>query len=143
MENHNNVQLDSELPFTDFIDPYNINEIISSKNFKGGSWERLSKLKDFNNGIHKSVLPIDISQFNILVVSEVIPDRLIKKHKHDDEPQFRYILSGSFILNDEVFNAGDWVIVPQSHEYEIFTETGYTTIAGYGMSCRCSAVGGH
>ena len=137
------VKIKSELAFESFIDPYKLTEIASSKTFKNGQWRSLTALEDFRNGIHKSVLPIDISKYKILVISQVVPGRLIKTHKHDDEPQFRYILSGSFKLNGETYFTGDWVVVPKGYAYEIYTETGYTTMAGYGMSCECSKAGGH
>lgn len=137
------VAMKSTMQFSDFIDPYAIKEIVSSKTFQNGQWRSLTSLQDFTNGIQKSVLPVDISKYKILVTSQVVAGRLIKAHKHDDEPQFRYIISGSFKLNGETYFAGDWVIVPQGYEYEIFTETGYVTIAGYGMSCQCSGAGGH
>jgi quercetin dioxygenase-like cupin family protein len=137
------VAMKSGLQFDSFIDPYAIKDLVSSKTYKKGQWRSLTALQDFTNGIQKSVLPIDITEYKILVLSQVAPGRLIKAHKHDDEPQFRYIISGSFKLNGETYHAGDWVIVPQGYDYEIYTETGYSTFAGYGMSCQCSSVGGH
>ncbi|MCY7961446.1 cupin domain-containing protein [Bacillus inaquosorum] len=128
------VKLNCTLPFTGFIDPYSIKEVISSKTFQNGQWQTLTKLKNFPDGVNKSVFPFDLTSFKILVLTQVKGENHIKPHKHD-EPQFRYIISGSFKLNGESYSSGDWVIVPQNHEYEIFTETGYTAITPYGMKC--------
>ncbi len=143
MTEKHDVEMQNDLPFAEFIDPYAISEIVSSRTYRSGDWQSAAQLRDFNNGIRKIALPIDISQYRILVVSEVSANRHIKPHKHDDEPQFRYITSGSLTLNGETYRAGEWVIVPAGVEYEIHTEEGYTTLAAYGMSCQCSQVGGH
>lgn len=76
-------------------------------------------------------------------MAEVEPGREIAEHVHDDEPQFRFVAAGSLILNDVLYEKGDWVVVPIGVPYTIRTETGYSTVAGYGMSCSFSAVGGH
>ncbi|MNP46422.1 hypothetical protein D3C76_1404190 [compost metagenome] len=106
-----------------------------------GQWRSKTQLQDFKNGINKVVFPVDISKFKILVLSQVIPQRLIKTHQHDDEPMFRYLISGSFKLNGETYMAGDWVVVPIGYPYEIYTETGYVTMAPYCMSCECATQG--
>lgn len=135
--------LNCELQFEDFINPFAITEIISSKSYLDGTWKQKTELSDFRNGISKHVLPIDMSSFSIAVISEVVPGRRVALHKHDDEPQFRYVMSGDLTLNGVEYHSGDWVIVPIGIEYEVSTIAGYTTMAGYGMSCQCSGVGGH
>lgn len=137
------VKMHTDMPFEDFIDPYALKNIVDSRTFDSGNWRPKTKLKDFQNGIDKVVIPVDISQYKILVVTETAAGRTIKAHSHDDEPMFRYLLSGSFKLNGIEYSIGEWVIVPVGMTYEIHTDTGYTTLAGYGMSCQCSAQGGH
>ena len=136
------VMLDNELPFSDFIDPYSVTEIVSSRSFRDGQWRNLTRLRGFSEGVDKVVLPVDISRFRIMVVTHVEPGRHIKLHRHDDEPIFRYISHGSFHLNGEYFEAGDWVLVPIGHAYEIHTDEGYTTVAGYGAACGTDGGGG-
>ncbi|CVI62693.1 hypothetical protein AGR7A_pAt10051 [Agrobacterium deltaense NCPPB 1641] len=63
----------------------------------------------------------------------------VKLHKHDDEPRFRYVISGDLAPNGVEYGTGDWVTVPVGVEYDVSTIGGYATIAGYGMSCECSA----
>lgn len=137
------VTFKAELSFSDFVDPFSIEKVTSSKTFQNGDWEDDAQLSDFTNGIRKIVLPIDITRFRILVSTTVAPGRTIKAHHHDDEPQFRYIVSGSFTLNGELYTAGDWVIVPTGHTYEISTIDGYTTLGAYHQNCGCVQVGGH
>lgn len=136
------VKMHCELQFSSFIDPYKISQITTSRSFMNGEWRAKTTLQDFKNGIDKFVLPVDVTQFRICVVTTVASGRLIKRHRHVDEPMFRYLISGSFVLNGESYQSGEWVIVPQGMEYEIYSYEGYTTLAGYGMSCECSAAGG-
>lgn len=135
------VKMHNELPFSQFIDPYSLKEPIDSRAFHGGNWRSETKLTDFNAGINKSVLPVDISKFKIMVITEVVPGRLIKRHKHDDEPMFRYIISGSMVINGEKYVAGEWLVLPIGWEYEIYTHEGYVTMAPYCMSCECNNAG--
>lgn len=130
------VSMQCDLQFSDFVDPYAIKDVVSSKTFAKGQWRSLTALKNFGDGVQKSVIPVDISQFKILVHSQVVAGNLIKIHKHDDEPQIRYVVSGSLKLNGETYFAGDWIIVPRGYEYEIYTDTGYITLAGYGQQCQ-------
>lgn len=134
-EEREEVIIKSSLQFSEFIDPFSIKEVISSKTFKNGQWRSLTLLKDFPDGVKKFVFPIDISKFRILVTTEVDSGTTIKSHRHKDEPQFRYILSGDFKLNGHTYSSGDWVIVPPDYEYEIITETGYKALSGYGVRC--------
>ena len=137
------VKMHSEMPFSQFIDPYSIKEIVSSRTAFDFDWKEKTRLQDFTNGIDKIVIPVDITKAKIWVLTQVSAGRLIKRHKHEDEPMLRYITRGSFLLNDEKYIEGEWVIVPTGHEYEIYTYTGYTAMMPYGMSCQCSLAGGH
>src|SRR4051812_36443995 len=51
-------ELQSDLPFADFIDPLKATEIVSSKTFHEPAWRNKSRLRGFGTGIHKTVLPI-------------------------------------------------------------------------------------
>lgn len=129
------VQMNSDLPFGDFLDPFAVTEIVSSKTYRDGEWRRLTNLRGFTKGVDKVVLPVDISRFRIMVVTSVAPGTHVKLHRHDDEPIFRYVTDGKLRLNDVDYEAGDWVLVPVGFPYEITTQEGYTTVAGYGVAC--------
>lgn len=130
------ITLTSDLKFQDFIDPFAIDEILDNRSFISGLWQDKAKLKNFQSSIEKIVFPIDISKYNFMVLTDVLPDTHIKKHSHKDDPIFRYVLDGEFSLNGVDYKKGDWVIVPINFPYEIITEKGYKAMCIYCMSCE-------
>jgi quercetin dioxygenase-like cupin family protein len=126
--------MDSDLPFEEFVDSENVREITSSKTFRDGEWQQLTRLRGFSEGVHKRVVPVDLRPFRTLVITEVEPGTKVEPHAHD-EPILRYVMSGSFILDGETYVAGEWVLVPKGIAYGIETTEGYVTIAGYGVAC--------
>ena len=129
------ITLNCTLPVSDFINPESVNEIVDSYTFKGGDWQKKTHLSGFQEGVEKSVIPVDMQFYRLSVLTTVAPGIVVKKHHHD-EPIFRYIISGVLNLNGKTYRAGDWVLVPKKHPYEISTEEGYVTLAGYGQACE-------
>lgn len=130
------IKLNSSFPYEEFVDPFAIQKITDSNGFINGQWKSDTQLRGFQEGVKKFVLPVDISKFNIMVLTEVQAGQVVKSHSHKDEPIFRFIISGNLLLNGTPYEAGDWVIVPTGMPYEITTEGGYTTMAPYCMSCE-------
>jgi quercetin dioxygenase-like cupin family protein len=124
----------SELPFEDFINPDEVREIVSSKNYRDGEWDRLTRLRGFPAGVEKRVLPVDLQNFRILVLTTAERGTNVASHSHD-EAILRYVVSGSLAINGITYGAGEWILIPRDQVYSVETEEGYTTIAGYGVAC--------
>jgi hypothetical protein len=127
------VHLHSQLEFDDFANASNTKTIIDSDTFRNGRWKELTKQANFPT-INKFVFPVDMSHVNLIVLTEVPAGVNTRSHNHN-EPIFRYVTNGSFILNGKTYKEGDWVYVPAGVDYQIQSPNGYATIAGYGMAC--------
>lgn len=134
MGHEESVSLDSNIPFAKFLRSDEPREVQDSKTAFGGNWLTDSRLKNFSEEIKKYVIPVDITDANFLVLTEVSAGTTVKPHSHD-EAQLRYIIKGSLTLNDKKYAAGDWVFVPTDVTYSIQTDEGYTALMGYGMAC--------
>ncbi|MEJ1409100.1 MAG: cupin domain-containing protein [Candidatus Sedimenticola sp. (ex Thyasira tokunagai)] len=135
MTDSKKIEMDIDISFDDFVNPKTSNEIVSNKTFDKGDWNEVCMMRKAFSGTKRRVLPIDFRDFCMLVVSEVEPNTTVPKHVHK-EGIARYIISGSLVLNGEEYKAGDWILVPEDTPYEIFTEEGYTAIAGYLQACE-------
>jgi len=119
----------------DVVNPLDLTEIVSSKNFKGGKWkEEGYSLNHPETNFNKFIIPVDFDYFNLSVITEVDPNTVIAEHQHD-EPLFRYIVKGELTINDEHYEEGDWIIIPKDYPYSINTEQGYRTMGSYGGNC--------
>lgn len=127
-------RFNGDIQVEEFVNPSETKEIVSSQSFRGGDWRSLGNLRGLPSGVHKNVIPVDLTDTRFLVVTVVDPDSTIKAHSHD-EAVVRYIVSGSLTLNGQQYGTGEWMIVPLGAEYEIVTATGYTAIVGYGQAC--------
>lgn len=118
------------------INPLTLKEIVSNKSFLGGKWLEQTKHNLFKEPeIKKWFIPVDCSYWNIDVITIVEPLTGIPEHVHD-EPVMRYVLSGSFELNGEIYQEGDWVIVPAGQRYQIQTREGYKILSRYHDQCK-------
>ena len=129
------VKLSCDLSFEKFATHKGHTDVISNQNFKEGDWNTLCHLKKSPPNVHKRVIPVDFRDFCMLVVTEVDPNSVVKKHSHA-EGIVRYVIKGSFVLNGVTYSEGDWVLVPEGVPYEITTESGYIVIAGYRTWCE-------
>lgn len=128
------IKLDMELSFEKFTNPKVDKEIISSRTFREGNWKKVCVLRNSFKGVTKHVIPVDFREFCMLVVTEVEPGAKIPNHTHK-EGIVRYITKGSLKLNGTAYKAGDWIMVPEGMSYEIETEEGYASVAGYLAAC--------
>jgi len=129
------INVQAEIKFKQFCNADEIKEVISNKNFPLGDWNKLCKMEDFFEGVAKKVIPIDLLDFCMMVVTEVEPETQVPMYCHE-ECIFRFIMEGSLTLNGVDYKAGDWLIVPEEFEYEIYTKTGYKALASYRMGCN-------
>lgn len=129
--------MDSSLGLDEFLKPSAVTEIVSSKSFRDGQWKPLTTLKGFPIGVEKRVVPVDLEDFRIFVVTSVAPGTNVSSHSHD-EAILRYVIRGSFELEGVEYTEGEWVLVPSGVAYGISTADGYTTLAGYGQACTGS-----
>ncbi len=128
------LRINCEMSPEHFLEPEDIKQIVSSKDFKSGDWEKQTTLTGFPNGVNKVVLPIKYSGYDMTVVTTVESETRVPKHSHD-ETVFRYIIKGSLQINELYFSEGDWFLVPEGLPYEIYTKEGYTAITGYSEAC--------
>ena len=125
-----------DLSKDEIIDPTVIDHIVSSKDYSGEEWLEKTKHKLFKEPqLKKYFIPVDFSYWNLELVTIVDPGTGIPKHTHT-EPVYRYIMDGSFELNGEEFQAGEWIIVPANFAYNIKTKTGYKIISRYHEKCE-------
>lgn len=127
-------RFNAEIQVHEFLNPNEVNEIVSSHDYRNGDWRSLGALRGLPSGVHKNVIPVDLIDTRFLVLTAVDPGSTVDAHSHD-EAVVRYIVNGSLTLNGQQYGAGDWVIVPRGAEYRIVTTTGYTAVVGYGVPC--------
>jgi hypothetical protein len=128
------VRLNSELQFDEFVSRETATDIIDSRQFLNGNWKEATRQTNFPDNIKKSIIPVDISYAKFVVLTEVDSGSEVGPHVHD-EPMLRLVLKGSFDLNGETYNEGDWVFVPAGIPYEMTTKDGYMTLGCYGQAC--------
>jgi hypothetical protein len=76
--------------------------------------------------------------YNMFYVVKVPAKKHVHAHSHDEDV-FRFIVKGSLVINGNIeVKEGMWFVVRANTAYEIETETGYTTFAGYGHVCLTS-----
>jgi len=86
--------------------------------------------------IRKEPILWRLYEHNMFYVVTVPPGKKIDKHQHD-ESIFRFIAQGSLVLNGEhKITSGMWFVVKANTPYEIQTEEGYVSLAGYTSICR-------
>jgi len=113
-------------------DPAKVTELISSKTIN--NWAKIHPLTVIPNRIDKSLIPIDFKRFRLMSVTTVSAGVTVVPHSHN-EPVFRFILSGSLVLNGVRYETGDWMLIPKDMVYELNTEEGYTALVDYGGKC--------
>ena len=88
-----------------------------------------------DNGIPKTPIVWPLYQYNMFYLTTVTPKTTVDKHSHNEDI-FRFVTKGSLILNKTIkIDEQSWFIVRKNVPYEVYTETGYSVIAGYGVSC--------
>ena len=89
--------------------------------------------------IRKEPVLYRLYEHYMFYVVTVPPGKRIHRHKHD-EAIFRFIAQGSLTLisNNESYDiqAGMWFVVKANTPYEIRSEEGYVSLAGYKSKCR-------
>lgn len=75
-------------------------------------------------------------QHNMFYIVSVPAGTVIKEHMHDED-LFRFIAQGSLTLNKKYkVTAGTWFVIRANTPYEITTDEGYQSLAGYRSICR-------
>jgi hypothetical protein len=127
------IQLSSELRFDEFVTS-ETTAIVDSHAFRGGDWRKLTQQTSFADPVGKFIIPVNISGVRFLVLTEVKASASVASHEHA-EAILRFVVSGEFELNGVTYGPGDWVYVPAGVACNIRSESGYTTLAGYGLPC--------
>ncbi len=88
-----------------------------------------------NRDIEKEPVLWPLYDRNMFYIVRTRPRAKTPRHSHD-ESVFRILLSGSLKINGRnVDKPGTWFVVREGVMYEIETEEGYVTLAGYGEAC--------
>lgn len=75
-------------------------------------------------------------QQHMFYVVTVPAGTIVKQHQHDED-LFRYIAQGSLLLNKtHQIAAGTWFVIRANTPYEITTDEGYVSLAGYTSICQ-------
>ena len=86
--------------------------------------------------IRKEPILWRLYQHSMFYVVTVPPGMTVKKHRHDEDI-FRYVASGSLVLNGNInIRAGTWFVIRKGVEYEIFTIDGYVALSSYTSICQ-------
>ena len=89
-----------------------------------------------NKDIEKEPILWPLRDTNMFYIVRTRPKSSTPKHSHD-ESVFRVLLSGSLRINGRTVDTpGTWFVVRKGVKYEIETDGGYITLAGYGMACQ-------
>jgi hypothetical protein len=73
-------------------------------------------------------------QHQMFYIVNVAPKTHISRHSHAEDI-FRFVVSGSLVVNEIPIDEGMWFVVKANTPYEITTEHGYKTFAGYRNAC--------
>lgn len=87
------------------------------------------------NGITKTPVIWPLIDYKMFYITSVPPKTKVAMHSHI-ENVFRLVISGSLKINDKLVNAGEWFVVRRNVPYEIYTDSGYQVLSGYGMACQ-------
>jgi hypothetical protein len=87
------------------------------------------------NGITKMPVIWPLIDYKMFYITTVPPKTKVAKHSHI-ENVFRLVISGSLVVNDKPVGAGEWFVVRRNVPYEIYTESGYQVLSGYGQACQ-------
>ena len=91
-----------------------LNSIYSSKTAKNFTmFQGLTNKTDW--------LPLDFSGLQRFYIRERKAGYSMGKHKHNSA-SFRYILSGSIVVDGEQYSEGEWVFIPEGVEYDFATK---------------------
>ncbi|KAB8059912.1 hypothetical protein GCN74_11085 [Janthinobacterium sp. FT14W] len=86
--------------------------------------------------ITKDPIMYPLFQHNMFYLVTVPEGTVVTPHAHD-ENIFRLIVKGSLLLNKKyLIEAGTWFAIKAGSKYEITTENGYISLAGYTSNCR-------
>ncbi len=86
--------------------------------------------------ITKDPILFPLFQQNMFYLVTVPAGTVVTPHAHD-ENIFRLIVKGSLTLNKKHrIEAGTWFAIQAGSKYEITTEDGYVSMAGYTSNCR-------
>ncbi|MDH2435271.1 hypothetical protein QCD60_22355 [Pokkaliibacter sp. MBI-7] len=112
--------------------PFDKQGVVISTNF-----ENKELLVDGDDDrIIKEPILYPLFQHNMFYMVSVPAGTVVTPHKHD-ENIFRLIVKGSLILNKKhKIEAGTWFAIKADSTYEITTEEGYLSFAGYVSNCR-------
>jgi hypothetical protein len=92
-----------------------------------------------NRDIEKEPVLWPLYDRNMFYIVRTSPNVKTPRHSHD-ESVFRILLSGSLRINGRtVDKPGTWFVVREGVKYEIESEMGYVTLAGYGQACGTQA----
>ena len=87
------------------------------------------------NGITKMPVVWPLIDYKMFYLTTVPEKTKVGRHSHI-ESVFRLVISGSLEVNGKSVKAGEWFVVKKNTPYEIYTDTGYQVLSGYGMACQ-------
>jgi quercetin dioxygenase-like cupin family protein len=86
--------------------------------------------------ISKDPVLYPLFKHNMFYLVTVPAGTVVSPHAHDEDI-FRLIVKGSLTLNKRYrIEAGTWFAVKAGSKYEITTDEGYLSLAGYTSNCR-------
>jgi quercetin dioxygenase-like cupin family protein len=86
--------------------------------------------------ITKDPVLYPLFKHNMFYLVTVPAGTVVTPHAHDEDI-FRLIVKGSLLLNKKYrIEAGTWFAIRAGSKYEITTEEGYLSLAGYTSNCR-------
>lgn len=89
---------------------------------------------EYKGQIDKKFLPIELSEFDDLVFTEVKGRVSVEPHAHPGT-MFGFVVSGDLEINGTALTKGDFYLVPPGQPYGIESVEGYSLIASYNNSC--------
>ena len=113
----------------DFVDPFNISEIVDKDNFQKHlsiSRDICDPTKAFRK-ITEETIPVDFSKLLDARIMHGAPDTNVPKHAHEG-PVFRIIMSGEVFVNDKLYKPTDWMIIPTRYAYDLQSRGGYIAL---------------
>jgi|GEM_PF-2213100 len=87
------------------------------------------------DGITKTPIVWPLIDYKMFYITAVPAKTKVDRHSHT-ENVFRLVISGELEINGQTVSSGEWFVVRRNTPYEIYTESGYQVLSGYGQACQ-------
>jgi hypothetical protein len=92
------------------------NSIVTSRDPSAQSLRKQLKMKNLPKGSEMWQLPVVLNH-SLLFLSVMAPNAKMTRHRHEQGPVFRLVISGSIIYDGKELTVGDWMYVPKGKSY--------------------------